>query len=126
MCETPRAAEDTAALVRGRTTSRAAVHVSKRIKQKQKRTEEKSVTRGNVFEAPLNGALLNRTVGMYKPFSLERPPHGGERGHPDMQRDGPVSGQRHADWGVPASAPSRIRADPAAGDRRHRVEPRVV
>ena len=38
MCETPRTAEDTAALVRGRTTSRAAVHVSKRIKQKQKRT----------------------------------------------------------------------------------------
>ena len=74
----------------------------------------------------MNGALLNRTVGMYKPFSLERPPHGGERGHPDMQRDGPVSGQRHADWGAPAPAPTRIGADPAAGDRRHRVEPRVV
>ena len=50
----------------------------------------------------------------------------GERGHLDVQRDGPVSGQRHADWGALAFAPTRIRADPAAGDRHHRVKPRVV
>ena len=48
----------------GSRTSRAAAHVSKRITQKQKRTEEKSITRGGISEA-----LLNRTVGMYKSLS---------------------------------------------------------
>ena len=49
MCETGAHDRDrTAELGCGRATSRATAHVSKVIKQKQKRTEEKPLTRGKV------------------------------------------------------------------------------